>query len=246
MRKKNLLITLLAVLFLNYDIANASTCSYSERAQLNKDVASIKVIYEEQMGLVDPSLYECQPDNEECTAEYNYFKISVLNMSKDFYFTVKNNVDNTKKTYRYSDSVDGVISFNWEGILNITTFTFEVYSSEETGCPRDRYRTIYLTTPRKNLYHYYGQCQNDPDYFLCEKYVTFEEMSFYEFMDSMEERAEELKKEQEKDKEITFFQKIIDYIVENKFTLLIIGGVVVAGVATTVVVVKVRRKKSVL
>ncbi|MBE6148517.1 MAG: hypothetical protein E7167_03375 [Firmicutes bacterium] len=245
MKKRILLTALLSTLFVNVLAVNASTCSYSERAQLNKDVAGIKVIYEEKTALVDPDLYDCQEEYQECTSEYDYFTISVLNMTEDFYFTVENNVDKTKSTYYYTDAVDGVISFDWEGILDITTFTFEVYSSNETSCPRDRYRTIYLTTPRKNLYHYYGQCQNDPDYYLCQKYVTFEDISFYDFVDKMEERAAKLEQSGQIDKELNFFEKVIDFINDNRTAFIIGGALIVVGAVVAVIIVK-KRKKSVL
>lgn len=249
MKKRDLLLFLISFLFVNVNSVNASTCTYSEQAKLNKDVANIKVTYEEATGKVDPSLYDCQADageEELCNSEYDYFVISVLNMTEDFYIVVTNNVDGQRQTFYYSDSQDGVIKFNWEGILNLTTFTISVYSSSETGCPRENYRTIYFTTPRKNLYHYYGQCQQAPDYYICDKYVTFEEMSFYEFMEKMDAHISEIEKEDQEKLNPSLPEKIVDYIYENKVTFITVGvAMVIITTVVTIIVVK-KRKKSVL
>ena len=246
MKKNVFILLLLSVLLIKISGVNASTCTYSEQAQLNKDVANIKVTYEEKTGKVDPSLYECQGDSSACDVDYNYFGISVSNMTEDFYITVKNNIDNSVKTYRYSDAKDGIISFDWEQILNITTFTIDVYSSTETGCPRENYRTIYLTTPRKNPYHYYGQCQRDPEYYLCQKYVTFADMTFYEFAEKMEARAESIEEEKSQEMPQSIPEKVLDFISDN--LIWVITGAVVAagGVYAVTILIRKKRKKSVL
>ena len=248
MKKGILLAVLLCFLFIGSKPVSASICTYSEQAQLNKDVANIKVIYEEATGILDPSLYDCQADNgdlSECNASYDYFVVSVLNMTEDFYITVRNNIDNTRTTYYYSDAKDGVISFDWEGILNVTTFTIDVFSSSETSCPRENYRTIYFTTPRKNLYYYYGQCQQNPEYYLCQKYVTFDDITFYEFIEKINNHNEEKKEEPKEEAPQTIPQKVIEYITNNSFTIIVVVGAIVIATVLVVTIVK-KRKKGIL
>jgi len=122
MKKVCVYIILLSFLFIGIKSVDASICTYSEQAQLNQKAAKIKVVYEEATGILDPSLYDCQADNEDpesCNASYNYFVVSILNMTEDFYITVQNNINNKQKTYYYSDAKDGMISFDWEEIMNI-------------------------------------------------------------------------------------------------------------------------------
>lgn len=225
---------------------NASSCSYEEQAQLNSSVAHIKVIYEEKEGVVDTSLYECQEEDPDCVSKYNYFEISILNMTKDFYIVVTNNVDNETKTLTYADAVDGIIKFDWDGIMTVTTFTFKVMSSSSTNCVGDTYRTIYLTTPRKNLYHYYGQCQATPDFYMCDKYVTFDELDFYDFINKIEEYENKKASAEEEKQDETPSQIVKDFFKENKITIIAVGGIV--GVLLMVLVVTLirKRKKSVL
>ena len=222
----------------------ASSCSYAKQAELNSEVANIKVSYEEKTGYRDSSEFYCQDDDPECVSEYNYFEISILNMTDDFYIVVKNDQDNVEKTYTINDAVDGIIRFDFEGIMNITTFKFDIYSSTNTPCPRENYRTIYLTTPRKNPYYYYLQCQNNPDYYLCKKYVTFEDVGFYEFIEKVDKYVEEHNEELKDKQQLTTTDKIMEYIKEHK--ILVISsliGIVGIAVITTWVVINKRRKR---
>ncbi|MBE6155901.1 MAG: hypothetical protein E7164_04010 [Firmicutes bacterium] len=246
MKKVCVYIILLSFLFIGIKSVDASICTYSEQAQLNQKAAKIKVVYEEATGILDPSLYDCQADNEDpesCNASYNYFVVSILNMTEDFYITVQNNINNKQKTYYYSDAKDGMISFDWEEIMNIATLTFKVYSSSETGCPRENYRTIYQTLPRKNLYHYYGLCTDNPDYYLCQKYVTFEEMPFYDFMEKINKYTEQIKEEKKEETPQGMPQQILGYFTENIPLVLGVSGVVVLLVVVIVVVLKKRKRR---
>lgn len=222
---------------------NASSCSYAEQAELNSSVAGIKVAYEEKTGYHDSSTFFCQDDDPECVSEYNYFEISILNMTKDFYVTVSNDIDNIKTTYTYADAVDGVIKFNWEGIMNIATFTFEVYSSTETGCPRENYRVIYLTTPRKNPYHYYLQCQNNPDYYLCDKYVTFENIEYYDFITQVDEYVEENNEELKEKQQLSFMDKVLNFVEDNKVLLVGVGTGLLIVIIIIVTITKTKKRK---
>jgi len=245
--KRNCLFTFLFTLALFCAPAvNASSCSYEEQAKLNSSVANIKVSYEEKAGVVDTSLYECQPEDPECQSEYNYFEISVLNMTEDFYIEITNNVDDTKEIYTYEDAVDGIIRFDWDGIMKITTFTIDVLSSSSTNCPRDNYRTIYLTTPRKNIYHYYGQCQENPDFYMCDKYVTFEEMDFYEFVKNVEDYVEQQAIENEEEQNNSFSDKVANLLKDNLVLIVSIGSALILITIIGVVIIKKKRKKSVL
>ena len=246
MKKIYIFTLLFVVFFIKITPVLASACSYSEQARLNSAVANIKVSYEEKTGQHDPSEFMCQPDDPDCTSEYNYFEISILNLSKDFYITVTNDVDDTEQTFTIDDVVNGAIRFNWEGIMNIATFTFNVYSSSETPCARENYRTIYLTTPRKNPYHYYLQCQNHPDYYLCKKYVTFEDIGFYEFLEQVDTYIEENDKEISAEKQLSSQEKVIGFIKEH---IVLVSGVAIGLLSLIVVIVVIKtrkRKKSIL
>ncbi len=250
MKKMKLLAIFLSSLFLGIFSVNAGSCSYAEQARLNKEVANIKINYEEMTDYYDEETSGCSKEDQELElcelSEYNYFKIYVLNMTEDFYITVENDQESGKKTYTYSDVKDGMITFDWKGIMNVTTFTIKVYASAKTNCVHESLRTIYKTLPRKNPYYYYGQCNQLPDYYLCEKYVTFDEVPFYDFLDTVEKVIEEKEAQQKAEQEKNWYTVIWDFIVENKVIILIIVGVAAVGAVTTMIIVNKKRKKSVL
>ena len=57
-------------------------CGYETQAKLNSEAATIKAIYEEQIGEFDSS-FSCNDGQGECEG-YNYFKISI------FYYLIWN------------------------------------------------------------------------------------------------------------------------------------------------------------
>ena len=239
--KKTLFQTLLFCLLLSCSKVNASTCSYKEQADLNSEVSKIKVKYEEKTGFVDPSLYDCQEDAE-CTSEYNYFQISILNMSENFYVEVNDSVTKTTNIYTYADAKEGVISFDFEGAYAIANFTFKVFSSSQTNCPRENYRVIYLTTPKINPYYNYLQCENNPDHYLCQKYITVDNVSFAEFQRQIQEYEDKKIVEEKQNEKKGMLEKIFDFIDDNKTIIVTTAGIIVAGVVT-VVVIKKRKKE---
>lgn len=223
---RNIMLILLILFTKNVN----AVCDYAAQAKLNSEAATVKAIYEEQLGKFDSS-YTCNDGQSECEGYY-YFKISILNLSENFYVTVKGD-NNFSKTFNYSDVKDGIVSFDIKDIMDTHTFTFDVYSSSASSCPDKKTKTFYLTTPRYNEFYDYGFCQDNQDYYLCDKYVTFEKMETTEFMKKYDEYIDgKQKAEEEKNK--NFFQKLGEFIKEHKeifigagCTILVVGGVVV-------------------
>lgn len=235
--KKKIFLGLLLLLFFACVNVNAESCSYKEQADLNSEVAQIKVKYEEKVGLVDPSTYTCHEEAESCEVQYNYFGITILNMSENFYIEVTDN-SKTKTKYTYDDVKDGVITFDYQDIDVMNNYTFKVYASYKTNCSDELYRTIYLTTPRFNKFYYEPQCAKYPEHYLCQKYVTTkDDVEWSKFGSIMHEY--QTKKETEAEAQNhNFLEKIYDFIDSHKLLLTITTVVVVAGVATVVIIKK--------
>ncbi len=176
MRKK-LLIVLSILSFIIVPNVKAA-CSYKEQADLNKEASYVKVGYE----IVTEEMKVSMPETEESTTiQYEIFRVNILNLTENFYVTVTNNVNKDNKKYYFSNSVNGVISFNWDDLDKVTTMTFKVYSSSQTNCKDELYRTIYLTLPRYNSYSSTSLCK-DSKSSVCEKFVTFDKITYDEFM----------------------------------------------------------------
>ena len=218
----------------------ASTCSYKEQAALNKEAANIKATYEEQT-----EYYMTQGCNmESCAATEYYFKISVLNLSKNFYIIVKNANDSSMEFLSYSLADNGIVSFNNKNIMETNTYTFTVYSSDETGCPNEKYRTFTLKTPRYNEYSTYVQCEKSPEFEMCQKYVNFD-IDYYDFAEKVEEYNNK-KITEEQEKNISFIQKVFNFIDNNKKAITILGvtGFVIVG-GVTIFIIKRRKDREI-
>ncbi|MGN1379823.1 MAG: hypothetical protein ACI4XR_05510 [Bacilli bacterium] len=217
-------------------------CTYEDQAKLNSEAATIKAIYEEQTGKFDSS-YTCNDGQSECEG-YNYFKISILNLSEDFYIKVSEG-KKTITTLTYNNVVDGIASFDVEDITETHTYKFDVYTSNKTNCKSSLNRSFYLTTPRYNEYYDFAFCQDTPDYYLCKKYVTFEKMDIMDFVNKYNEYIESKREEEKKDKNENFFQKLGDFIREYK-TIFITGGVVIIVGVAGIIIVKQKRRKDII
>mgnify|MGYP006868527612 CR=1 FL=1 len=75
-------------------------CGYETQAKLNSEAATIKAIYEEVQKEMDRNLYMCGDGVDECTEYYSVFKISILNLSENFYVKVTSD-NNFNKTFYY-------------------------------------------------------------------------------------------------------------------------------------------------
>lgn len=226
----------------------AVTCSYDKRAELNSEASNITANYEvvtieadynEHGYQGDPSLLESE---EPITIEV--LQVNILNLTENFYAEVTNSFDETTTTYNYSDTDNGNISIIWENTLELTTYTIEIYSSDITGCEGNLIRTLRVSLPRFNRYSDYGICNQIPDYYMCQRYVTYAPVDFAEFSNSVLEEVERVEQEeQEESRELSWYESIWKFIVDNKVPIIIgaVSIVVIGGVVAIVIVRKRRR-----
>lgn len=227
-------------------VSASSTCSYEEQVKLNNTVVNVKANYEEQKEVVDPSTYTPpETTSEDELVNYvlynEYLQVSFLNISDDIYLIVSNNVDKTKMTITSSMATDGVYKYNWKNLNKVATLTINIYASSKTNCADELYRTFYLTLPRINEYYNYDICTNNSEYYMCQKYVTFESLSSGDFFEKVSEYGKS--KNKTSDDTNKSDNKFIEFIKNNK-TYLIIGGIgilVVAGGIVTYTVIKRKR-----
>jgi len=243
-----LFVVTVITLFLSLNaVSAASKCSYEKQAELNEAAANIKVSYEEAIGIEDVSNAIPNDAGELPNGEYEYFKISIYNLTENFYVKITNDYNDEIKYLTHANTESMVATYDWKEIYNVVNFTITVYSSNETGCPNEEYRIMYLTTPRINVYATNARCVDNESFYLCQKYITeTEEIDSKTFGLELEkyqnQKKEEVLKQEEENK--SFGDKLYDYIKENKITIAIVSTIiVVGGVVTTVVVIKKRRSR---
>ncbi len=220
--KKILLTIVVFFMFMGISLAD-SKCSYNEQAELLNEAANVKVSYEVATEIVK---------FVDMDANVDHFNVQIYNLNEKFYIVVKNDLNSSVKTFNYSDSKEGVVTYRWNQIDKITNFTIEVYASGKTGCAGEKYKTLYLQTPRFNEYYDREICEELTDFYLCQKYVTSSSVTedrFFEQLDSYKKGL--LNDDGEKIDNRNIFDKAFDFIKDNKWYILgglvvIVGGVV--------------------
>lgn len=206
---KKLLIFLGIFFSFTINVNAASLCSYKEQVTLNQKAANVKANYE---------VATITRQFEDAAVDIEVFRISIINMTEDFYVEVSNNIDNTKWDFDYDDTDDGIVSFDWDS-EEMTAFTFKVYTSSKTGCPDEVIKTIPLTTPRYNKYSNMAICDDIPEFSLCQRYVTTKEISQEDFLEKVDEyRTGEIDKNgNELNKNQNVLTNVLNFIKEYKW-----------------------------
>ncbi len=229
------------------------TCSNSEQAELNKLVTKIKATYEAKEEDMDPSQYG-HPDSAGAEDEeefeppkVSYFDVIITNLDEKLYLVVTNDFNTDRLTLSSSDAKDGVITFQWRNLTQVTNFDIEVYSNNNTGCANELQKTIKVKLPRENEFYYSMFCTNNPDFNLCEKFVTYAPISTETFLERTEKyTAQVIAEEEEKAEEAnkTWLEKVKDFVVANKYYFIGGGAVVLIGAGVVVAVIVKKRRSS--
>lgn len=148
-------------------VSAASICSYEKQSEYNSKSANVKVAYEVLTNKV-----ETEVEGEIVELTKSSIQVSIYNVTSDFYVTVANNHNKDIMKFTYDDSVDGVITYNWTDLNEITNLTFELYTSNSTPCPDERFRTLYLTLPKYNIFSRTVICEELKDFYLCQKFIN--------------------------------------------------------------------------
>ena len=215
--KKFLGLVLLSMMFVPN--VKAAECSYSEQAELNRKAGNVKINYE---------VITEKEEFDDMTVDIEKFKITILNVTEELYVAVSNDRGLAEKVYYSSDAKDGEISFVWEDTSEIANFTVDVYASGQTNCGSKKLTTIHKKTPRYNEYYDREICNDNENFYLCQKYVTFSEINNNTFLDKMESYISgEINEEGKPTPELSFMDKVINFLDDYKWFIL--GAVIIGG-----------------
>ena len=240
--RKNLVGVILSLgLIFTPIIANAkSSCSYSEQAELNNIAANVKANYEATEVFAEKAV---NPDIEgapEVDVYKKILKISILNIIDDIYVKVTNSKTNEEKTYRVSDTTDGVITFNHEDIDSISTYKIDIYANKYS-CAGELIRTFDFIAPQYNFYSQLEACSTYPEYYYCQEFIPTDNISYDSFLNNVEKMKEKNEEEKQKEEE-GLFGKVKEFYKKNKIAIDIAGCIiVVGGITATVILIKKRR-----
>lgn len=242
--KKSLMGVILAsvLLFGPNNVAAASACTYSEQAELNNISANVKTTYEIEKTKIDTMPDPDDPEEDVVEIYEKKVKINILNVTDEIFIKVTNDQNNDVLTFYSKDARDGIVSFYQNHVDKLVNYTIEVYANKY-ACAGELYKKLTLTTPMYNSYSELVACDNNPDFYYCQEYITTEKIAYDEFFKSLEkyETTEEEKKEE---KEQGVLERIKEFYQDNKIVINVIGTViVVGGVSATVILIKKRRSR---
>lgn len=243
--KKHLVGVILAFLFLfvpNYADAE-SACSYSEQAELNNIASNVKATYD----VADIYMGKAVNMEEEGAPEVDWFvkglKINILNITEDIYIKLINQNTKEEKTYRHTDTEEGLIAFETADVENVVNYTIEVYAAKY-ACAGELIRKIEFLTPQYNSYSELEVCSTYPDFYYCQEFLLGENISreaFFERIREYGQNKEIVETEEEKD---NTWDKVKEFYNKNKWTINIVGiFVVIIGVSGIVILIKKRRSR---
>ena len=229
-------------------------CNYEEQARLNREVGNVKASYEiveKEIGQDRCSPLEGFEDEPYyCLAEF--IQINILNINENMIVRIENEDYDFSRDYTYEDTDNGTITLfltdengnEIEYNPKVTEYSIEILASGETGCEGSTLRTLYLSVPRYNLYYGLGYCEGLDDYYLCQKYVTYPEVTYDQFSETIAKEIAE--REEQQEEELKWYEKIWEFVVEHK-TVFIAGGIiiVVAGGGTAAYII-IRRRRDIV
>lgn len=228
--KKILLI--ISILFLFSGKVYAE-CTGSEKIDLNQKAANIKVKYDIEKK------EELHNDGYVINRK---LIISIYNLSDEFYLIMKNKNTKEEKTFTSKDAIDGVISLETEDLTEVVNYVFEVKALiDVTSCPGQKFKTLYLTTPRTNEFYYREACVNNEDFDYCQEYVTAKKISDEEFKTKLNKHLEFEEKYGEKEQKDG--KGILDYIVEYKWYIIITLLLIASGFTISLVMNKKKQRE---
>ena len=237
---KKFLILIIFFFFSMINVNAASICSLTEQANIRKQADNVKITSE----IVEDTIID---DNEEWPIEL--FQITILNLPEELYVKITNNVNEEEKFLSNEDSVDGVISFKWDYMVESTRFKVEIYTSDKTGCPHEVYKSSYIDMPRYNGYSEMNICRENSDLSLCQKYVTWEKLTEEEFLNKLNKELEAKEKSENKESTIEkteYKNPAITFINNYRWIFISTGKIIILAITSFVIIKKIKRRRKII
>lgn len=235
----------LALLCVPNIVIAASSCSYSEQAELNEIAANVKTNYESTEissgTAIDPDAVF--PIEEEIKAPA--LKINIMNITNDVNVVVTNNINDTELSFSSANTSNGVASFILEDVTASVSYTIDIYSNKQ-ACPGELIRKLYIVTPIYNAYSEMAVCDENPDFYYCQEYLTTDAVTYEVFTRNLEEYLSKEKKEEIKKEDKTFIDKLKDFYNNHNVIINTFGVIAVIGGGTAIVITVKKRRSRVL
>jgi len=244
-------IILIFILFICSSTNVYAECDFTETNRLNSLAVNVKASYEHfevEYKSYTPLDGATQEEIENYVVKVLNFKIHIANITKELYVTVTDSVTKNTKTYNYSDTKNGEITFIQDDLTQVYNYTINIYSSNETNCPDTKLYTMYLQTPYFNRLSEYELCEGIEEFYLCHEFLNVKSVSLDEFESlSRSYRNNKIDKNGEKtEQEKTENNSISNFLKNHKILVVILSVVIIIVIILLIILIakKNRGKKN--
>lgn len=172
--------------------------------------------------------------NKETKEGDMYFLLTISNIKENQAIVVSEDDNNTKVTYKYKDTKEGIIEIKNNYIFEKVTYTIKIYSLD-SACQNMKLDTRTISTVKYNKYSKYEVCQGNESFDMCKPFYEGEIPSKEIFNNALEEYN--------KKKEETFFDKVWGIIKEYGLYVLIPIAIITSGYGVLILYKEWRRKR---
>ena len=236
MNKRYLLFML--ILMFSFIKVNAETCSLQDQTTINNEAGSVSAkayAYENERYIED------EETDESGVSKVYYGMIDIYNLTENLYAVLEYDNKRIRLDYNNQD----VISYTTGSMVNVRDCTISIYSTNTT-CGKSAIRTLNVTVPRENNYHYYNECDDYPDYFYCSQFMTVDSISYDDFAIGLEAYSKSHKSKSEEERKEGFLEETSSFIKKNWLIITIIIIIIIGGTGTFIYIKNKKRKEQIV
>ena len=237
MKVRYVLFVLAAFLMVNSRMLALSTCTMERTSELTSLAQNVNVDYEEYKNERGKETYPDLDEGETVTEPG--FAIRIYNVPEDLNVKIKRNgMKEEKELYKSDANEEGILVYDTGFPDKVKNYTITI-RSDDSNCQNEVLRKISITIPALNYYYDYEVCRSNPEYYLCQEYVSVDlnGMTTDKFIKQVEEYQEQKNKQQEE--ESKFGYKLLAFI---KRYIGLFMTIIILGVGVYVVI-RIRNKQ---
>ena len=215
------------IMFIVVNVKAIDACTPEEMNRLRELANNVQ--FKTEYELTD----EEDDDNDEKT--YIYYAARVINMNNDLKVLMKKSTDIEFQPvivndYIYSQSNDIEYFVSGEKV------TFKIYSHTTNLCTNELLKTVDVEFDYYNTWYYDNKenCKKYPDFKYCKEFMK---------TDKSDEEIDKLFNEYKKDTKGESDSKILDFISNNKYVIIIVFAVIIIGLAVVIILKRNKKEK---
>lgn len=233
MKDRFVLIIVALCLFVFGTTVYADSCSLEDKTELRTMASNVSVSYVPTDEL---------KTNEEGDYYEYYLDVKIFNINSYLRVEVIDSSTGMKYNLGVDDvSIDGAITMRQSQSEMVKNLIFNVYGSS-SDCYATPLRSMKLTLPKFNYFSERAICEDIPEFYLCQKYVTYD-IDSKTFVDDVLEYKEKYNNQKgengEEEVKDSLASKALSGV--SKYRYIIALVIIAGGIAVTIVVLKKKR-----